>query len=65
MSHMSDMWLQIEDLVYDAIAAGCIFDNEVVEYVNVRAPLKVDRDIIIGILDNYVNDWNYGENLYA
>ena len=65
MSHMSDMWLQIEELVYDAIAAGCIYDGEVVQYVNIRAPLKVDRDVIIGILDTYVNSWNEGENLYA
>lgn len=65
MSRMSDAWLEIEELVYDAIAAGCIYDGEVVHYVNSRAPLKVDRDVIIGILDTYVSDWNEGENLYA
>lgn len=58
MSRMSDAWLEVEELVYDAIAAGCIYDGEVVRYVNERAPLKVDRDVIVGILDTYVNEWN-------
>lgn len=56
MSRMSDAWLEVEELVYDAIAAGCEYDNEVVYYVNERAPLKVDRDVIISILDRHVND---------
>lgn len=62
MSRMSDLWLQIEELVYDAIAEGCMYDNEVVKYVNDRAPLKVDRDVILGIINTYVNyNWDDGE----
>lgn len=55
MSRMSDLWLQVEELVYDAIEAGCEYDNEVIKYVNDRAPLKVDSDVILGIIDTYVN----------
>ena len=53
MSRMSDLWLEIEELVYDAIADGCIYDGEVVKYVNDRATLKVDEDVIKGIINSY------------
>ena len=52
MSRMSDLWLEVEELVYDAIADGCMYDGEVVKYVNDRAPIKIERDVVINILES-------------
>jgi len=61
MSRMSDLWLEVEELVYDAIADGCMYDGEVVKYVNDRAPIKIERDVVINILESYVNFSHEGE----
>ena len=56
MSRMSDAYMDIVDLVGDAIEAGAYYINDVVEYVNERSALKIDRETANGI----VNSLYYG-----
>ena len=52
MSYMSDCYNDIVDLVGDAIEAGAFYLGDVVEYVNERSRLKVDRETVAGIIDS-------------
>ena len=58
MSYMSDCYNEIVDLVGDAIEAGAYYVNDVVEYVNERSRLKVDREMVDGIIKSL--DFDYG-----
>ena len=58
MSYMSDCYNEIVDLVGDAIEAGAYYLNDVVEYVNERSRLKVDRETVDGIIKSL--DFDYG-----
>lgn len=58
MSYMSDAYNDIVDLVGDAIEAGAYYVNDVVEYVNQRSRLKVDRETVNGIIQSL--DFDYG-----
>jgi glycerol kinase len=58
MSYMSDAYTDIVDLVGDAIEAGAYYINDVVEYVNERSRLKVDRETVDGIIKSL--DFDYG-----
>ncbi len=62
MSRMSDAYTEIVELVGDAIEAGAYYLGDVVEYVNARSALKVDRDMVGGIIDSlyYDMDDRYG-----
>ena len=50
MSRMSDAYTDIVELVGDAIEAGAYYVGDVVEYVNERSRLKVDRNTVDGII---------------
>ena len=57
MSRMSDSYNDIVDLVGDAINAGAFYLNDVVEYVNEYSRLKVDRELIAGIIASLETDY--------
>lgn len=61
MSRMSDAYMDIVDLVGDAIEAGSYYVNDVVEYVNTYSKLKVDRDTVKGIIDSLYYDYEGAE----
>ena len=52
MSRMSDAYIDIVELVGDAIEAGAYYLNDVVEYVNARSSLKIDREMAEGIANS-------------
>ena len=52
MSRMSDAYIDIVELVGDAIEAGAYYLNDVVEYVNARSTLKIDREMASGIVNS-------------
>ena len=60
MSYMSDAYNEIVDLVGDAIEAGAYYVGDVVEYVNQRSRLKVDRDMVDGIIKSLDFDYAGG-----
>ena len=60
MSKMSDCYSEIVDLVAEAIEAGAFYLGDVVEYVNARATLKTDRDVIAGVIDSLDTDYAGG-----
>lgn len=60
MSRMSDAYTDIVDLVGDAIEAGAYYVNDVVEYVNERSRLKVDRETVNGIIESLDFDYAGG-----
>jgi hypothetical protein len=75
MSYMSDAYNEIVDLVGDAIEAGAYYVGDVVEYVNQRSRLKVDRETVDGIIKSldfdyaggasqamYMNELSYKDN---
>ena len=57
MSYMSDCYNEIVDLVGDAINSGAFYLNDVVEYVNEYSRLKVDRDLVAGIIASLETDY--------
>ena len=61
MSRMSDYYNEIVDLVAEAIESGAFYLNDVVEYVNARSSLKVERDVIAGVVASF--DTSYTEYL--
>ena len=58
MSYMSDCYNEMVDLVGDAIEAGAYYLNDVVEYVNERSRLKVDRETVDGIIRSLDSDYD-------
>ena len=60
MSRMSDAYTDIVELVGDAIEAGAYYVGDVVEYVNERSRLKVDRDTVDGIIKSLDFDYAGG-----
>lgn len=60
MSYMSDAYTDIVELVGDAIEAGAYYVGDVVEYVNTYSKLKVDREIVKGIIDSLDFDYAGG-----
>jgi hypothetical protein len=57
---MSDAYTDIVELVGDAIEAGAYYVGDVVEYVNERSRLKVDRDMVNGIIESLDFDYAGG-----
>lgn len=60
MSRMSDAYMDIVDLVGDAIEAGAYYVGDVVEYVNTYSRLKVDRETVAGIIESLDFDYAGG-----
>ena len=60
MSRMSDAYTDVVELVGDAIEAGAYYVGDVVEYVNTYSKLKVDREIVKGIIDSLDFDYAGG-----
>lgn len=58
MSRMSDLYLEIEELIFDAISSGYTYENEIVSYVNDISRLKVDREVVKDILGKNQNYWD-------
>lgn len=57
MSKMSDLYIDAENLVYDAMSEpGVMSDNDVLNYVNERLPISVDLDFIEAVLDKFFGD---------
>ena len=52
MSRMSDAYTDIVELVGDAINAGAYYLNDIVEYVNLRSALKIDREMASDIANS-------------
>ena len=64
MSKMSDLQLQIQELVVDAVSTpGIFYDTDVLEYVNERCPVEVDLETIEGILDMFFGEDYYPEGV--
>ena len=75
MSRMSDAYMDVVELVGDAIESGAYYVGDVVEYVNIHSRLKVDRETVDGIIRSldfdyaggasqmmYMNEIEYKEN---
>ncbi len=57
MSKMSEIYIEAVNLVYDAMGEpGVMTDNDVLNYVNDRLPIKVDLDFVEEVLDKFFND---------
>jgi hypothetical protein len=54
---MSEIYIDAENLVYDAMGEpGVMTDNDVLNYVNERSPVKVDLEFVETVLDKFFND---------
>ena len=62
MSRMSELAIQAERLVIDAISeAGIMSERDILEYVNDRLPVEVDARFIESVLDKFFgDDWAGG-----
>lgn len=61
MSRMSDLVIQAENLVIEAMGvSGIMTDRDVLEYVNDRMPVYVDLAFVESVLDKYFGDDWYG-----
>jgi len=63
MSRMSDLDLEIQELVVDAISTpGLMYDTQILQYVNDRCSVEVNLETIEGILDRFFGEdfWENG-----
>lgn len=57
MSKMSELYIEAVNLVHDAVSEpGVMSDNDVLDYVNERLPIKVDLKFVEEVLDNFFGD---------
>lgn len=57
MSRMSDLYLEVQELVVDAVSTpGIVMDTDVLNYVNDRCSVEVDLDMIETILDSFFGE---------
>lgn len=57
MSRMSDLAIQAENLVIEAMEVpGIVTDFDVLEYVNERLSVEVDLQFIESVLDKFFGD---------
>jgi len=57
MSRMSDLYLEVQELVVDAVSTpGIVMDTDVLDYVNDRCSVEVDLDTIETILDTFFGE---------
>lgn len=55
MSYMSDLYIELENYVYDALEQGAACETDVIDYLNVHHsnfPLRFDEDLIAQMIDN-------------
>ena len=63
MSRMSSLYLEISELVGDALSTpGVLYDNDVLEYVNERCSVQVSWNDVEPILEQLFGDqlWHDG-----
>ena len=63
MSRMSDLYLEISELVGDALSTpGIMYDNDVLEYVNERCSVQVSWSQVEPIMDQLFGEqfWQDG-----
>ena len=65
MSRMSDLAIQAENLVIEAMGvSGIMTDQDVLEYVNDHMPIYVDLAFVESVLDKYFgDDWCGGADI--
>ena len=66
MTRLSDLHLQIQELVVDAVSTpGIISELDILDYVNERSPIDVDCKTIETIMDHLFgdDDWAGGCDL--
>ena len=57
MSRMSDLYLEVQELVVDAVSTpGIVMDTDVLNYVNDRSSVEVDLETIEAILDSFFGE---------
>ena len=60
MSRMSDLYIELQGYVIDAIAEGAICETDVIGYLNVHHPdfpIRYDEDLIAEMVDDAYS-WN-------
>lgn len=65
MSRMSELYIDAENLVIDAMSEpGVMTDNDVLNYVNERLPINVDLEFVEHVLDKFFgDDWAGGADI--
>jgi len=64
MSKMADLYLEVQELVVDAVSTpGIMYDTDVLNYVNDRASVEVDLETIETILDTFFGEDYYPEGV--
>lgn len=65
MSRMSELYMDVERLVIDAMSEpGVMSDKDVLNYVNERSPINISLDVIEFILDKFFgDDWAGGADI--
>ncbi len=64
MSRMSDLYLEVQELVVDAVSTpGIMYDTDVLNYVNDRCSVEVDLETIETILDTFFGEDYYPEGV--
>lgn len=57
MSKMSEVYIEAVNLIYDAMGMpGVMTDNDVLNYVNERLPIKIEMEFVEEVLDKFFND---------
>lgn len=64
MSYMSDLYIELQGYVFDAIEEGAACEVDVIDYLNRNHPdfpIPYDEDLIADIVEDVHNHWNgYG-----
>jgi hypothetical protein len=64
MARMSDLHLQVQELVVDAVSTpGIVYDTDVLDYVNDRCSVEIDLETIETILDTFFGEDYYPEGV--
>ena len=64
MSRMSDLYLEVQELVVDAVSTpGFVYDTDVLNYVNDRCSVEVDLETVEAILDSFFGEDYYPEGV--
>lgn len=64
MSKMSDLYLEVQELVVDAVSTpGIMYDTDVLNYVNDRCSVEIDLETIETILDTFFGEDYYPEGV--
>ena len=64
MSRMSDLYLEVQELVVDAVSTpGIMYDTDVLNYVNDRCSVEVDLETIETILNTFFGEDYYPEGV--